>query len=219
MACRLPTRNARESFTDEWLTKRRRRFCGGQSALRCTIRLGPAEAGHYRSGNSTRTMSECSRTCSRTSSRPSGEMSKSRISKSGSEIGELLLGPGFQIDQPQILVLKIPSRDHERPLSGHECDVPRAARQHQLGESMRAGIGLHGLDGKRRPDIRPREHDDIAIRRPHGINRVFLPQLRRRSAVDGHAEETRDSVIDGAYRHRLSIGRPRRRRRAARAIA
>ena len=47
------------------------------------------------------------------------------------EIGQLSLGAGLQIDEPQVLVLDLAAQEHERAAPGHEGDVPGAARERE----------------------------------------------------------------------------------------
>ena len=61
--------------------------------------------------------------------------------EAGSEPGQLALGTGLQVDEPNVLVLNLSSQKHERLSSGQEDQVSSPPRQGKGRQGMHCGLG------------------------------------------------------------------------------
>ena len=70
-----------------------------------------------------------------------------------SEIGQLPLGGGPEVDEPEILVVNLSAKQHEPSVSRQESEVPGSACEGQSRHRMRCGLGGHGFHLKRRANV------------------------------------------------------------------
>src|SRR6058998_121238 len=88
-----------------------------------------------------------------------------------SEVGQLPLGAGLQVDEPEILMLNLSSQEDESPSSRQEGQVSSPSSQGQSRQGMRCGLGRYGFHRKRGADVGARVDNKAAVGRPRGIDR------------------------------------------------
>src|SRR5258708_39360489 len=105
-----------------------------------------------------------------------------------------MLGARHQVDRPQILVSDVALQHHECLLTRQETNVPGPAAEGETGQGIRSAVSALRAHLECGADVGSREHDEAAISRPHGIERLLATYRHRTTAVERHTEEMRDSA-------------------------
>jgi hypothetical protein len=74
--------------------------------------------------------------------------------KLATEIGQLPLASGLEVDEPELLVRDVSFHDHQLIFHAQKGQPPGAPRQYEVRQVVRRRVRIHRLHRKRRTDIR-----------------------------------------------------------------
>ncbi len=122
----------------------------------------------------------------------------------------MALRSGPQIDEPETLTAHLAAKHDDVATVAPEDYTPRPSREDERRQRIRPSVRSDGTDREGGAHIRARIKQELAIRRPDRIQRIFRDQRARCSAIHGNLRQARLTVMDGCRSDRFPVRRPGR---------